>query len=218
MEKVKRREKGFTLIELLIVVAIIAILAAIAIPNFLQAQIRAKVSRTLAEFQTLDTALESYYVDNNAYPDTRDYPPLTTPISYITSWPASAWNEEWFYFAPSTDFEVMNRTYLYVSTDPWGTYAYDGQLGQGFISGDYIDYVGFLMGVNINQFDPQSIRWELKSCGPGGIDDVNAEMHPGDYAGLPPNFTAYLYDPTNGTVSPGNIVWFNNGTGSGRAM
>ena len=60
--------KGFTLIELLIVVAIIAILAAIAIPNFLQAQVRAKVSRAKAEMRTAGTALESYFVDNNEYP------------------------------------------------------------------------------------------------------------------------------------------------------
>lgn len=60
--------KGFTLIELLIVVAIIAILAAIAVPNFLEAQVRAKVSRVKADQRSLATALESYYVDTNSYP------------------------------------------------------------------------------------------------------------------------------------------------------
>jgi len=62
------RKKGFTLIELLIVVAIIAILAAIAIPNFLSAQVRSKVSRAQSDMRTINTALESYYVDNNDYP------------------------------------------------------------------------------------------------------------------------------------------------------
>ena len=50
---------AFTLIELLIVVAIIAILAAIAVPNFLEAQVRAKVSRARADMQTITTALET---------------------------------------------------------------------------------------------------------------------------------------------------------------
>ena len=61
-------KKAFTLIELLIVVAIIAILAAIAVPNFLEAQTRAKVSRVLSDERTYSTALETYYIDNNAYP------------------------------------------------------------------------------------------------------------------------------------------------------
>lgn len=60
--------KGFTLIELLIVVAIIAILAAIAVPNFLEAQTRSKVSRVKADMRTIATGLEIYRLDNNDYP------------------------------------------------------------------------------------------------------------------------------------------------------
>ena len=63
-----KRVKGFTLIELLIVVAIIAILAAIAVPNFLEAQTRSKVSRVRSDLRSYATAIESYYVDNNSYP------------------------------------------------------------------------------------------------------------------------------------------------------
>src|SRR5687767_9465578 len=59
---------GFTLIELLIVVAIIAILAAIAVPNFLEAQTRAKISRTRADMRTITTGLETYRLDHNAFP------------------------------------------------------------------------------------------------------------------------------------------------------
>ncbi|MBN2326851.1 MAG: prepilin-type N-terminal cleavage/methylation domain-containing protein, partial [Candidatus Omnitrophica bacterium] len=62
-----KRLKGFTLIELLIVVAIIGILAAIAVPNFLNAQVRAKVSRAQSEMKGLKTALESFFIDNNQY-------------------------------------------------------------------------------------------------------------------------------------------------------
>jgi len=59
--------KGFTLIELLIVVAIIAILAAIAVPNFLEAQIRSKVSKAKSDMRTLATGLEAYFIDQNTY-------------------------------------------------------------------------------------------------------------------------------------------------------
>jgi prepilin-type N-terminal cleavage/methylation domain-containing protein len=64
--------KAFTLIELLIVVAIIAILAAIAVPNFLEAQVRAKAARAKSDMRSLATAVETYRIDNNAYPDGTD--------------------------------------------------------------------------------------------------------------------------------------------------
>ncbi|MFW6303380.1 MAG: prepilin-type N-terminal cleavage/methylation domain-containing protein, partial [Candidatus Sumerlaeota bacterium] len=64
----KVNPRAFTLIELLIVVAIIAILAAIAVPNFLEAQVRAKISRCKADLRTVATGLETYYVDHNRYP------------------------------------------------------------------------------------------------------------------------------------------------------
>ncbi len=63
-----RRQKGFTLIELLIVVAIIGIIAAIAIPNLLNAINRGRQRRSMADIRSIGTALEAYSVDFNSYP------------------------------------------------------------------------------------------------------------------------------------------------------
>jgi len=91
------RTRAFTLVELLIVAAILAILAAIAVPNFLESHTRAKVSRARSEMRSLSTAIESYHVDNGKYP--RQGPPdtcaialcglpeLTTPIAYLEKYP-----------------------------------------------------------------------------------------------------------------------------------
>lgn len=67
ISKFYKKQKGFTLIELLIVVAIIGILAAIAIPNLLTAMQRSKQKRTMADMRSIATSWEAYAVDNNKY-------------------------------------------------------------------------------------------------------------------------------------------------------
>ncbi len=76
--RIRLNKKGFTLIELLIVVAIIGIIAAIAIPNLLNAIQRGKQKRTMADMRAIGTAVEAYAVDNNFYPA------AASPVSTIT--------------------------------------------------------------------------------------------------------------------------------------
>ena len=64
--------KGFTLVELMIVVAIIGILAAIAIPQFAAYRTRAFNTAAQSDLRNLRTSLEAYFVDNQGYPLTMD--------------------------------------------------------------------------------------------------------------------------------------------------
>lgn len=87
--------RAFTLIELLIVVAIIGILAAIAVPNFMNAQIRAKVAKAVSNMKTVSSAMEMYFLDHNSYTEWAwdsnnpanhyvGFRWLTTPIAYVS--------------------------------------------------------------------------------------------------------------------------------------
>jgi general secretion pathway protein G len=98
-----RNSKGFTLIELLIVVAIIGIIAAIAIPNLLNAIDRGKQKRTMADIRSIGTAIESYAVDTNLYPTSANMaalPTVLTPV-YIKSLPLQDGWKNPMVFTPS---------------------------------------------------------------------------------------------------------------------
>lgn len=177
--------KAFTLIELLIVVAIIAILAAIAVPNFLEAQVRAKSARAKSDLRMLATGIESYYVDWSRYPPDGDdiSPPnfaifprmvvLSTPVAYITNIP-----EDPFHDPTGTD-PILN---ILFPGDPPFPYIYNTYGSRGGINGPE----------NFGHPD----NWGVTSLGPSRKFDSAVTGFP------------LFYDPSNGTISSGDIHRF----------
>ncbi len=180
------RRSGFTLIELLIVVAIIGILAAIAVPNFLNAQIRAKVARAEADMRNITTALESYRLDNNKYPPasladgvTRRtvfsrYASLTTPVAYMSAVPYDP-----FFARPDMEipaiwggpvYDYFERETSHLATNPWGPGAKE-----------------------------RNAIYLIHSFGPDG---ENSAMNVGNY------YTIIPYQTSNGMTSLGDIYRF----------
>jgi len=209
-------KRAFTLIELLIVVAIIAILAAIAVPNFLEAQTRSKVSRCAADMRTIRTALESYRVDTNKYPETDWGQPnlllpgvgmyrLTTPIAHLTSVPRSPFQEEKIGTSGPSRFAITQRLYLYVRAIPGSSNDPDSSPSDGVDDNYQRDRARYLKGSTITPALLPFTRegyWELKSVGPDNDDDFSQL---GDLA--------RVYDPTNGTISHGDILVFSDTSG-----
>src|SRR5260370_2687935 len=65
LQKLNKNRGGFTLVEIMIVVAIIALLAAIAVPNFLRARKRSQATRILEDLRIIDSALDQYAIESN---------------------------------------------------------------------------------------------------------------------------------------------------------
>ncbi len=106
-----RREHGFTLIELLIVVAIIGIVAAIAIPNLMNAINRGRQKRTMADMRSIGTAVQAYGIDNGFYPSSTTYGTLRSCLqpTFIKTLPSiDGWEI-------SYDFLSSSRYYTIVS-------------------------------------------------------------------------------------------------------
>jgi general secretion pathway protein G len=120
----KRNQKGFTLIELLIVVAIIGIIVAIAIPNLLNAIQRAKQKRTMGDMRSAGTAAEAYAVDFNHYPAAAGYT-LPSGLSFT----ATTFNTGG---GPSTFSGQVTPTYIRVlpMADGWQSYFFYTSTGQ----------------------------------------------------------------------------------------
>jgi type II secretion system protein G len=82
-------ERGFTLIELMIVVAIIAMLAGILVPNFVNARAQAQTSACESNLRAIATAMELYYADNQRYPDAGTIPDAlnSASVTYLNNTP-----------------------------------------------------------------------------------------------------------------------------------
>jgi len=223
-----KKLRGFTLIELLIVVAIIAILAAIAVPNFLEAQVRAKVSRVKSDQRSLATAIESYYVDNNQYPavaggtgpgveegglgavdsqfystapTTTGFPKtfrrrgtsqlqtLTTPVAYITS-----------YF-PDPFADTRGTTFrFYADTAGWIINSWGPDTDQATKGNIAFEAGTAFLGDNPAATPDGSVETVYSS----GTSQPSPTLIAGRGASAPHN-KAYTYDPTNGTISDGDV-------------
>ncbi|HOE95115.1 MAG TPA: prepilin-type N-terminal cleavage/methylation domain-containing protein [Candidatus Sumerlaeota bacterium] len=227
-------KKGFTLIELLIVVAIIAILAAIAVPNFLEAQTRSKVARIQADLRSVKTGLEAYRIDGNAYPRALPIYPfqylytfcnylrgydqvnhreigaweLTTPIAYITSLPIDVFTQNNQFSAGDlsrlgfgyVNFESMAR-------EPFrSSFAYPPEVGESpdlrldweASSKKKSSYLLLSAGPDYNSNFPYIVnlgQWTM-------LHAMTDEPRP---SGIPEIARPITYDPTNGTVSTGDI-------------
>lgn len=131
LQKLNKNRGGFTLVEIMIVVAIIALLAAIAVPNFLRARKRSQATRILEDLRILDSALDQYAIETNksgggtaSFADLKNYIKTGTPL--YTSSGADMFGNSFGTFTVDTIPKVSSTTYGLLSDvapDPfWSPY------------------------------------------------------------------------------------------------
>ena len=110
----RKHERGFTLIEMMIVVAIIAILVAILVPNFIRARSQAQTAACQANIKEVATALELYQTDNEKYPASGDAAASNTDLQpYLNQTPVdpAAGPGQHYKFVVSTDAQTGVEAY-----------------------------------------------------------------------------------------------------------
>jgi len=120
LNKQLRDERGFTLIEMLVVIAIIGILAAIAIPSLSGATQKSKVAKAQADLRTLESAITMYYVEENTYPT--NLQALVTK-EYIKRVPKDPWDMDYQYYS-ATGMVCVLRSAANGITDSKALFSY----------------------------------------------------------------------------------------------